>query len=337
MHWMLRILLGRPAATKDRKAARRGAARKTRMPGILGVFWSAIRAFFADSVPRLGASLSYYTLFAIGPIIVISIAVAGAVFGPDAVRGEMVRQIDQLVGRDAAQGVQSLLAAANRDKSGGILATVLGFLTLIVASTGAFLELQTSLNSIWRVKPKPGFNIKEFFFNRLRSFGLVVGIGFLLLVSLVLSAALAAFGRWLGGLGGVAILWRALEIIVSMGVITTLFASLYKFLPDVKLKWGDVWVGGFVTALLFTIGKTAIGLYIGNSGTASAYGAAGSVVVLLIWVYYSAQILLLGAEFTRQWTIRNGERPAPEPYAAKQTGVAEKVPGGAVEASSAKA
>ena len=337
MHWMLRILLGRPTDEKGRKTKSRPGVRRTRVPVVLRVLWSAIRGFFADSVPRLGASLSYYTLFAIGPIIVISLAVAGAVFGPDAVRGEMVRQIDQLVGADAAEGVQSLLAAANRDKNGGIMATVLGVLTLILASTGAFLELQNSLNAIWRVKPKPGFSIKEFLGNRLRSFGLVVGIGFLLLVSLVLSAALSAFGRWLGGLGGIAVLWRALEMLVSIGVITTLFAALYKFLPDVKLQWRDVWVGGFVTALLFTVGKTIIGVYIGNSGTASAYGAAGSVIVLLIWVYYSSQIVLLGAEFTRQWTIRNGKKPAPEKYAAKQTGITDKVPGGAVGASSAKA
>lgn len=328
MHWMLRLLLGR-SSQKEKKSRQ-----PIRLPPLLRVFWAAVRSFFSDSVPRLGASLAYYTLFATGPIVMISIAVAGAVFGAEAARGEMVSQIDQLVGREAAQAVQSLLAAAGRNKNGSAIASVLGTVTLAITATGAFLELQNSLNAIWRVKARKGFNIVAFLWNRLRSFALVVGIGFLLLVSLVLSAALSAFGRWLGGLGGSELFWNLLDIAISLGVITTLFAALYKLLPDIKLRWRDVWLGGFVTALLFTLGKKVIGLYIGNSGTASAYGAAGSLVVFLLWVYYSSQVVLLGAEFTRQWTARKGDRPRTESYATKQTGVTERVPGGAVEASS---
>lgn len=283
---------------------------------------------------RLGASLAYYTLFAIGPILLIAIAVAGAVFGHDAAEGEITGQLERLVGLEGARAVQSMLTTAGRNTSGWTLATGIGTLTVIVGATGAFLELQTSLNAIWRVKRKPGFSIKAFFGKRLRSFGLVVGVGFLLVVSLVVSAGLAAFGRWLGGLSGLMLLWNAVDLGVSVGVFSVMFGAMYKFLPDVKLRWHDVWIGGFVTALLFSIGKKLIGLYLGQSSVASSYGATGSVIVLLLWVYYSSQIVLLGAEFTRIWTVRKeGRKPSPEPYAEKQRVVVEKTPGGAVEES----
>lgn len=297
---------------------------QTRLASVWAVSWQTARASFADGVPRLGASLAFYTLFAIGPILLIATAVTGAVFGRDAAQGEIIGQLERLIGSEGARAVQSMLAAAGRNTSGGILATVMGTLTLIVGATGAFLELQAALNVIWRVKPKPGFSIKTFFGNRLRSFGLVLGVGFLLLVSLVVSAGLAAFGRWLGGLDGLVLLWNGVDLVVSLCVFTVMFAALYRFLPDVKLRWRDVWMGAFATALLFSIGKSLIGLYLGQSSMASSYGPAGSVIVLLLWVYYSSQIVLFGAEFTRIWTEHaEGLRPAPEPYAEKQRGAGE--------------
>ena len=288
-----------------------------RMPAVLRLFRTALAAWWNDNVPRLGASLAYYTLFAVGPILLVAIAIAGLVFGDEAVRGQLVGQMDQLVGREGARAVQALLAGASQRKA-GVLATVIGGVTFVVAATGAFLELQAALNTIWRVKPRPGVNLKGFLLDRLRSFGLVVAIGFLLMVSLAVSAALAALSGWLGRRSpGLPLLWNAVNVLISLGVITVLFAMLYRFLPDVRLRWRDVWIGALVTAVLFTIGKQLIGLYLGQSSTASSYGAAGSVVVLLLWVYYSSQIVLLGAEFTRVYTRRQRSTPEPESFAEK--------------------
>lgn len=288
-----------------------------RAPVFLRMFGTALAAWWDDNVPRLGASLAYYTLFAIAPVLLVAIAIAGAVFGAEAVRGQIVGQIDQLVGREGARAVQALLIGASQRK-GGIIATVAGGITFLFAATGAFLELQAALNTIWRVKPRPGVNIKGFLLDRLRSFGLVVAIGFLLLVSLAVSAALAALAGWLDRRApGLPVLWSVVNVLVSLGVITALFTLLYRFLPDVRLRWRDVAVGAFATAILFTIGKQLIGLYLGQSSTASSYGAAGSVVVLLLWVYYSSQIVLLGAEFTRVYTRHEGSKPQPESFAEK--------------------
>jgi membrane protein len=275
-----------------------------RLPPFLRLFWSAVRSFQSDNVPRLGAALAYYTLFAIAPVLLVATAIAGFVFGPEAVRGEIVGQLDNLIGREGALTVQSLLEGASRRKSGQ-LATIIGGVTFALAVSGAFLELQSALNTIWRVKPKPGSKIKEFLTHRIRSFGLVVSIGFLLMVSLAVSAALAGFGAWLArrapGLGS---LLNAINLVVSIGVTAILFALLYRILPDVRLRWRDVAVGALTTAILFTIGKQLIGLYIGRTATTSTFGAAGAVIVLMVWVYYSAQIVLLGAEFTRVYTER---------------------------------
>ena len=289
------------------------------------IFWQAIKAFRSDNVPRMGASLSYYTLFAIGPVLLIAVAVAGSVLGTEAAQGEILGQLEGLIGVEGARAVQSMLVNAGRDSEGGMFAAIIGGVTLLIAATGAFLELQAALNGIWRVQATPGSRLLKFFRNRLRSFGLVVGIGFLLLVSLVISAALAAFSRWLDEYTQV-FLWNIVDVVVSLGIFTVLFAAIYKFLPDVKLRWHDVWLGGFVTALLFSIGKKVIGLYLGNSSVASSYGAAGSVIVLLLWVYYSSQIVLFGAEVTRIWTER-GERRRPrhEEYAEKNANAPREV------------
>ena len=279
------------------------------------VFKRAVWAWWEDNALRLGASLAYYTLFAIAPVLLVAIAIAGLAFGPEAVRGEIVLQLQGLIGRDGAQAVQSMLEGASRPRS-GMLATIIGSVTFLFASTGAFLELQTVLNTIWRVKPNPGLNLTGFVRDRIRSFGLVIAVGFLLLVSLAVSAALAAASAWLDRrMPGWPTIWGILNALVSLGVITVLFALLYRFLPDVKLEWRDVVTGAFVTAVLFTLGKQAIGFYLGQSATASSYGAAGSVIVVLLWVYYSAQILLLGAEFTRIYAEMHGSRPRPESFA----------------------
>jgi membrane protein len=278
---------------------------------------AAARAWWDDDALRLGASLAYYTLFAIGPVLLVAVAIAGIVFGPDAVRGEIVGQLDGLVGRDGAQAVQALLEGASK-RQAGIFATIVGSFALLIAATGAFLELQVALNTIWRVKPKAGMFVKALIIDRLRSFGLVVAVGFLLLVSLVITAALAAFSAWMSRrVPGFPMTLNFITMIVSLVVTSGLFAMLFRFLPDVRLAWEDVATGSIVTAVLFMIGQQAIGFYLGQSTTASSYGAAGSVMILLLWVYYSCQILLFGAEFTRLWAARHGVKPKPQEFAQK--------------------
>lgn len=282
------------------------------------VLKQAIAGWWNDNVPRMGAALAYYTLFSLAPILIVAIAVAGLAFGPEAVRGEIVGQIEGLVGREGALAVQAMLEGAAKPSS-SIPATIIGVITFFLGATGAFLELQNDLDAIWRVKPKSrGSFLRDLVMQRLISFGLVLGLAFLLLTSLIVSAALAALHTYVGkAFPGVAILWEATNVVVSLAVISVLFAMIYKVLPDVKLGWRDVWVGGLVTAGLFTIGKLLIGLYLGTSAFASTYGAAGSVIVVLVWVYYSAQIILLGAEFTRAYVGEFGKRPPPEDFATK--------------------
>jgi membrane protein len=281
------------------------------------VFKHAVIGWWNDNVPRLGASLAYYTLFALAPILVVAISVAGLVFGQEAVRGEVVGQIQGLVGRQGAEAVQAMLEGAAKPSSSRLAAAV-GLVTAFLGATGAFIELQTALNAIWRVQPRPGVSVLAFLKQRLISFGLVVGVGFILLVSLLVSAALAALNRYLGRVfPALTAFWDASNVLVSLAVVTLLFAMVYQVLPDVRLRWRDVWIGALVTAGFFSIGKQLIGLYLGTSTLASSYGAAGSVVVLLVWVYYSAQVVLLGAEFTRYYVERfGGERP-PLRYATK--------------------
>ena len=288
-----------------------------REPIISRTFRSAARAWWDDDCTRLGASLAYFTLFAIAPILLVATSIAGMVFGPAAVRGEIVGQLDQLVGREGALAVQGLLEAAARRPS-GVLPTLIGGVTFLVAATGAFLELQVAFNTIWRVKPRPSGHLYAFVMDRVRSFGLVVAIGFLLLVSLSVTAALAALNAWLFNLSPAnARLWTIVNTAVSLVVTTVLFALLFRFLPDVRLRWRDVTTGAIVTAVLFTIGQQVIGLYLGQSSIAASYGAAGAMMVLLLWVYYSCQILLFGAEFTRVWAVRHGVKVKPEEFAVK--------------------
>ena len=282
---------------------------------IPGMLLKAVKGWSKDNVPRLGASLAYYTLFSIGPILLIAIAVAGFVFGPDAVRGEIVQQLQGMVGPDGAKVVQDLVESASLPGRGAIAITI-GAVTFLLAATGVFLELQHALNTIFRVKAKSDDGISGMVKARIRSFGLVLSIGFVLMVSLGVSAILAATSAYLGdGAGVSSIIWQAINVAVSFGVITLMFALIYRFLPDVKLSWRDVWVGSVTTAALFTIGKQLLALYLGRSSTASSYGAAGSVIVLLLWVYYSAQIILFGAELTRIYTERCHGPPETEDFA----------------------
>lgn len=286
-----------------------------------GIVWrtfkGSAKAWWDDDCIRLGASLAFYTLFAIGPVLLAATAIAGMVFGAEAVRAEIVAQLDHLIGREGALGVQSLLEAAAQRPS-GIVATLIGAGTFLVASTGAFLELQVALNTIWRVKPRPARYLHAFVMDRLRSFSLVVAIGFLLLVSLAITAALAAFNAWLFKVSPAnAVLWNIVHSLVSLVVTTGLFALLFRFLPDMRLRWRDVATGAIVTAVLFTVGQQVIGWYLGQSALVSGYGATGSMMILLLWVYYSCQILLFGAEFTRVWAARHGVKVKPEEFAVK--------------------
>ena len=279
------------------------------------IFATALRAWWDDDALRLGASLAYYTLFAIAPVLLVATGIAGLVFNTDAVRGEIVDQLDHLVGREGARAVQSLLDGASQRRA-GIVATTIGSVAFVIAATGAFLELQAALNTVWRVKANPGAHLKAFLIDRVRSFGLVVAIGFLLMVSLAVTAALAAFSAWLSRhSSSVPLVWSGVQVLVSLIGTTSLFALLYRVLPDVHLGWRDVTAGAFVTAVLFTLGQQLIGLYLGQSSMASSYGAAGSVMILLLWVYYSCQILLLGAEFTRVYAEHRGTIADPDSFA----------------------
>jgi membrane protein len=252
-----------------------------------------------DKIPRLAASLSYYTLLSLSPLLVVSIAIAGLLFGEEAARGQIAQQLHQVFGAEAGDAIQALMAHAQQPGK-GILGTVIGAIVLLFGASGVFGELQESLNTIWEVAPRPGRGILGMMKDRFFSFTMVLGVAFLLLVSLVVSAGLTALGQWLSSsVAGVEWLWQGLNFVVSLAMITLLFALVFKVVPDVKIRWRDVWLGAAVTAALFTGGKFLIGLYVGKAGVASPYGAAGSLVVIVVWVYYSAHILFIGAEFTQ--------------------------------------
>ena len=269
-----------------------------------------------DKCPKLGAALSFYTIFSLSPLLVIVISIAGFIFGAEAARGEIVYQIKDLVGQEGAQVVQTALKNTQYS-AGGILALVISAVTLLIGSTAVFIELQDSLNMIWKVKPRPGRSIikiiKGFFADRFQSFAMVIGTGFLMLVSLLVSAFLATLNRYLNNtfLSLPLYFFDVADIVISFGVIFILFMMIFKILPDVNTQWKHVWVGALVTSVLFVLGKYLIGIYLGNSSLSSTYGAAGSLVILLLWIYYSAQILFLGAEFTKVYVRNKGEDVKP--------------------------
>jgi membrane protein len=268
-----------------------------------------------DKVSRLAAALAYYTTFSIAPLLVIAIGAAGLFFGAEAARREVSAQLGGLLGPPATQILEMTVASARRNESAGVLATVVGFVVLIFGASGVFASLQDALNTIWEVRPKPDLGWAYLVRSRLFSFAMVLVIAFLLMVSLVISAGLAALESYAGGRVQEAVLWRAINFGISIGVFTLLFAMMYKFLPDVKIGWRDVWIGAAITAALFSLGEALIGLYIAKSSVTSAYGAAGSLVVLLLWVYYSAHIVFFGAEFTQVYARRHGRHIEPSEHA----------------------
>jgi membrane protein len=270
------------------------------------------RAWSDDRAPRMGAALAYYAVFSLAPLLLIAIGIAGAVRGEQAARGEIVGQIEQTVGKPAAEAIQGMLKSA-WDAEGSTLPTLVGFAVLLFGASGVFVELHDALNTIWKVPPKPGQGFLRLLRDRLLSFTVVLGTGFLLLVSLIVSAALAALSHFLtpDSLPGGVYLWQGVNILVSFCFIALLFAMIFKLLPDTRVAWRDVWVGAALTALLFTAGKYLLGLYIGQSGVTSTFGAAGSLVLVLLWVYYSAQILLFGAEFAYAYSKRRGSKAGP--------------------------
>ncbi|CAN7584337.1 YihY/virulence factor BrkB family protein [Rhizobacter sp. LjRoot28] len=261
-----------------------------------------------DYAPSMGAAIAYYTMFSIAPLLLIVVSVAGLVFGEEAARGEIFGQLETLIGAQGASAVQSLLQSTNKPAESGI-ATLVGVVALLIGATTVFAELQTSLDRIWRAPTQGATGIFALLRSRLLSFGLILGLGFLLMVSLLVSAALSALENWWApAFGEWALTAQVANFVFSMAFITAVFAMIYKFMPRVHVGWSDVWVGAIVTSLLFSIGKLLIGIYIGRSSVTSAFGAAGSLAVLLVWVYYSAQIFLMGAEFTWVYAHSFGSR-----------------------------
>ena len=271
--------------------------------------WTMLKATYTqwsnDKASQLAAALAFYTAISIAPLLVLVIAVVGFFLGEEAAQGQLVGQLRSLMGEQAAQFTETAIANANKPTAGGI-ASLLSIAVLLWGSTNVFAQLQNSLNAIWNVEQKPGGGIWTVIRTRLLSFGMVLGLGFLLLVSLFLSTVLTAlttsFNQFLPGVDW---LWQLLNYVLSLGVMTLLFGLIFKVLPDIQVAWKDVWIGAALTAVLFTIGQFALGLYLSNQG--SAYGVAGSLAVFLLWVYYSAQILFFGAEFTQIYATQYGQ------------------------------
>jgi membrane protein len=261
---------------------------------------------------QLAAALSYYTLFSLAPLLLIAIGVAGFAFGREAAQNQIVETLQGMIGQESAQTVQEMIQASNEKPKTGMISTVIGFVVLLFGAGGVVGQLQTSLNRIWEVTPKPGQGIWGFLRQRFFSFAMVLGIGFLLLVSLVVTAVLSILTGMLSSfLGEATFVAHAVDLLVSFAFVTLLFALIYKFVPDVNIQWKDVWVGAALTSILFTVGKYLIGLYIGSSGVSSTFGAAGSLITILVWVYYSSLIFFLGAEFTRVYATEYGSGVVP--------------------------
>jgi membrane protein len=283
---------------------------------VFGLFKTAAKDFSADSAPRLGASLAYYTIFSLSPLLIIVIAIAGFLMGPENNAGKMIHdQIAGIVGPQGAESIQSMMNRPGMEKQ-SLIASIMAVITLLLGSTGVFMELQAALNTIWDVKQEPGAGIWGFIKHRLLSFAMVLTIGFLLLVSLVLTAAISALGgmvgKWMPSMEATS---QILNFVASFGIITILFACIFKFMPDVRIPWKTVWVGAAFTALLFAIGKFGLGMYLGKNTATNAFGPAKSLVILLLWVYYSAQIMFFGAELTQAYAKLSGVKVEPKEHA----------------------
>lgn len=334
------------------------AAGSLRVEGRLRSGWVIVREsareWLEDRAPQLSAAVAYYTIFSLAPLLVIAVSLAGFFFGEKAARGEIVTMIDQLVGSVAAEQIQTMIEEASRAE-GGVIATALGIAALLFGASGVFFQLSRAMDQIWGVTDQRGGGLKGFVKNRLVAFALVLSIGFLLLVSLVVSALLAGLARVIEErFGGVGPLWQAAELGVSFAVITILFAVLYRYLPSIRIDWRYLWAGAAVTSLLFAIGKFAIGMYLGRSSVASTFGAAGSLAVVLIWIYYSTLIFLFGAEMSEVIARRrrhaeaggsdeslpprrcaSDSDPAPQPYPLLEHGPKKTARAGAAFAAGA--
>jgi membrane protein len=282
--------------------------------GTFALVKDTFKDFMDDECPRMAAALSYYTVFALPPLLILLLLIAGAVWDPRDVQEAIQTQMGSLMGSSGAQEIGTIISQADRPGGRGIKA-VLGVGALILGATGAFLQLQSALNRAWEVEPDPhAGGIKNFVFKRLLSLGMILGIAFLLLVSLALSAAVSALGGFAGQLipGASKVILFLFENVITFVVVAGLFGAIFKVLPDARIAWKDVWVGALVTALLFTIGKFGLGVYLGRSNPGEAFGAAGSLALVLVWIYYSSMIVLLGAEFTQQWAVNRGGGIQPE-------------------------
>lgn len=265
-----------------------------------------------DNASRLAAALAFYAVLALAPLLMIAVAVAGFFLGTDAARDKVAAELGGIVGGDAAESVHAVAVASAESPTKGVFGTIVGIVALFFGASGVFYELQSSLNTVWEVKPKPGGGIWSEVRNRFFSFTMVLSVAFLLLVSLVLTSLLSAAGTFFSELlPGGETLWQVMNFCISGAIVAGLFAMIFKYIPDATISWRDVWLGGVVTAVLFTIGKFAIGVYFGKAAVGSAYGAAGSIIALVVWVYYAAQIFLLGAEFTQVQARRSGRRIEP--------------------------
>src|SRR5688572_9627634 len=281
-----------------------------------GIFKQTALDWWEDKAPRLGAALAYYTVLALAPVVILFTPVASRLFGqnPTEARKEIVGEMEKLVGKKGEEAVRAVLLSAQTQAANNPAARVITFIVLLVGASGVFVELQDALDTIWEVTPKPGrAAVWSFVRQRLLSFAMVLGIGFLLVVSLLLSAALTAVEEYARGgpQQEEALVRRVVEQVVSFVLITLLFAMIFKILPDVNLQWRDVWIGAMITSLLFGVGRWLIGAYLGRASISAGYGAAGSLVVLLVWIYYSAPTLLLGAEFTEVYSKRSGSQVTP--------------------------
>jgi len=285
--------------------------------GSLQIAKAAWKDFGEDECSVRAAALAYYTVFALPPLLILLITVAGLIWDPQEVERAITSQSAGMIGQSGGEQISTIIAEADRPGAGGVIATIASIAGLLFGATGAFIQLQGALNRAWEVKPDPEQGgMKSFITKRLFSIGMVLGVGFLLAVSLALTSLITAFGTAIGGgLSGPVL--QTLNFVVSFVVIAALFAAIFKVLPDARIAWRDVWIGGIATAILFNIGKWAIGFYIGRSNPGSAYGAAGSLAVLMLWAYYSAMILLFGAEFTQQWAKQRGAGIEPEEGAVR--------------------
>jgi membrane protein len=290
--------------------------KKISVKSIFGILKQSFKGFTEDKVPKLCASLAYYTIFSLGPLLIVLIFLAGFFFGREAIEGSIFSHMKGFVGAEAAAQMQDIVKNASISGKGGFAATI-GVITLLIGATTVFGEIQDSINGIWGLKAKPKAGIWKLIKDRLLSFGIIGSLGFLLLVSLVVTAVVEGLNQRLQRVFPdiTVVLFYIINLVITLGVVTVLFAVIFKVLPDAKIKWKDVWAGSIATAILFMIGKFAIALYVSKSSLGTTYGTAGSFVVLLVWIYYSSFILYFGAEFTKAWALKYGSHINPNEYA----------------------